>query len=47
MKQKIKIHEVMLEQEMSITGLTADEVYANMDKNLQTMENAWMKDLRA
>ncbi|WP_210124509.1 L-serine ammonia-lyase, iron-sulfur-dependent, subunit alpha [Staphylococcus sp. GDB20D115P1] len=35
-----KIHEVMLEQEMSITGLTADEVYANMDKNLQTMENA-------
>ena len=30
----------MLEQEMSITGLTADEVYANMDKNLQTMENA-------
>ncbi|MEQ6959226.1 L-serine ammonia-lyase, iron-sulfur-dependent, subunit alpha [Staphylococcus arlettae] len=35
-----KIHEVMLEQEMSINGLTADEVYANMDKNLQTMENA-------
>ena len=35
-----KIHEVMLEQEMSITGLTADGVYANMDKNLQTMENA-------
>lgn len=35
-----KIHEVMLEQEMNITGLTAEEVYANMDKNLQTMENA-------
>ena len=29
-----KIHEVMLEQEMNITGLTAEEVYANMDKNL-------------
>ena len=35
-----KIHEVMLEQEMEITGLSEEEVYANMDKNLQTMENA-------
>lgn len=35
-----KIHEVMLEQEMEITGLSEEEVYANMDRNLQTMENA-------
>jgi L-serine dehydratase len=34
------IHEVMLEQEMEVTGLSAEAVYANMDKNLQTMENA-------
>ena len=34
------IHEVMLEQEMSVSGLTRDEVYAYMDKNLQTMEHA-------
>ena len=34
------IHEVMLEQEMEVTGLSEEEVYANMDKNLQTMENA-------
>ncbi|MGJ5712137.1 L-serine ammonia-lyase, iron-sulfur-dependent, subunit alpha [Staphylococcus auricularis] len=34
------IHEIMLEQEMSVSGLTRDEVYAYMDKNLQTMEHA-------
>ena len=35
-----KIYEVMLEQEMEVTGLSEEEVYAHMDKNLQTMENA-------
>ncbi|MDO5375658.1 MAG: L-serine ammonia-lyase, iron-sulfur-dependent, subunit alpha [Staphylococcus rostri] len=34
------IHEVMLEQEMTVTGMTREEVYANMDRNLTTMENA-------
>ena len=35
-----KIYEVMLEQEMEVTGLSEEEVHAHMDKNLQTMENA-------
>ncbi|MCO4326967.1 L-serine ammonia-lyase, iron-sulfur-dependent, subunit alpha [Staphylococcus agnetis] len=34
------IYEVMMEQEMAVTGLTKEEVYAHMNKNLQTMENA-------
>lgn len=35
-----KIHEIMLKQEMEVTGLSEADVYAHMDKNLQTMENA-------
>lgn len=38
--QDKKIHEIMLEQEMKVTGLSEADVYAHMDKNLQTMENA-------
>lgn len=38
--QDKKIHEIMLEQEMEMTGLSEADVYAHMDKNLQTMENA-------
>ncbi|KFE42903.1 L-serine ammonia-lyase, iron-sulfur-dependent, subunit alpha [Staphylococcus agnetis] len=34
------IYEVMMEQEMAVTGLTKEEVYAHMSKNLETMENA-------
>ena len=34
------IHEVMLEQEMSVTGMTREEVYTHMERNLATMENA-------
>lgn len=34
------IYEVMMEQEMAVTGLTKEEVYAHMNKNLETMENA-------
>lgn len=34
------IHEVMLEQEMLVSGVTAEEVYEHMDHHLQTMENA-------
>ena len=39
-EQNKKIHEIMLEQEMEVTGLSEADVYAHMDKNLQTMENA-------
>lgn len=38
--QDKKIHEIILEQEMEVTGLSEADVYAHMDKNLQTMENA-------
>ncbi|MEB7832185.1 L-serine ammonia-lyase, iron-sulfur-dependent, subunit alpha [Staphylococcus xylosus] len=38
--QDKKIHEIMLEQEMEVTGLSEADVYAHMEKNLQTMENA-------
>ena len=38
--ESLTIHEVMMRQEMSVTGLTEEEVYARMDKNLQTMEHA-------
>lgn len=38
--QDKKIHKIMLEQEMEVTGLSEADVYAHMDKNLQTMENA-------
>ncbi|AVQ32834.1 L-serine ammonia-lyase, iron-sulfur-dependent, subunit alpha [Staphylococcus muscae] len=34
------IYEVMLEQEMSVTGMSKEDVYAHMDRNLTTMENA-------
>ncbi|MDW3851731.1 L-serine ammonia-lyase, iron-sulfur-dependent, subunit alpha [Staphylococcus saprophyticus] len=39
-EQNKKIHEIMLEQEMEVTGLSEADVYAHMYKNLQTMENA-------
>lgn len=38
--ESLAIHEVMMRQEMSVTGLTEEEVYARMGKNLQTMEHA-------
>ncbi|UEX89356.1 L-serine ammonia-lyase, iron-sulfur-dependent, subunit alpha [Staphylococcus ratti] len=34
------IHEIMMEQEMAVTGLSKEEVYAHMNRNLETMENA-------
>lgn len=34
------IYEVMMEQEMSVTGLSKEEVYAHMNRNLETMEKA-------
>lgn len=30
--ESLTIHEVMMRQEMSVTGLTKEEVYARMDK---------------
>lgn len=44
--QNKKIHEIMLEQEMEVTGLSEAEIYAHMDKNLQTMENALEEGLK-
>ncbi|MCD8898734.1 L-serine ammonia-lyase, iron-sulfur-dependent, subunit alpha [Staphylococcus gallinarum] len=44
--QNKKIHEIMLEQEMEVTGLSKAEIYAHMDKNLQTMENALEEGLK-
>ncbi|WP_274311801.1 L-serine ammonia-lyase, iron-sulfur-dependent, subunit alpha [Staphylococcus hyicus] len=34
------IYEIMMEQEMAVTGLSKEEVYAHMNKNLETMEHA-------
>ncbi|RIM05297.1 L-serine ammonia-lyase, iron-sulfur-dependent, subunit alpha [Staphylococcus chromogenes] len=34
------IYEVMMEQEMSVTGLSKEEVYAHMNRNLETMQKA-------
>ena len=34
------IYEIMLEQEMQVTGVSADEIYAGMSHHFQTMENA-------
>ncbi|PNZ45405.1 L-serine ammonia-lyase, iron-sulfur-dependent, subunit alpha [Staphylococcus simulans] len=34
------IHEIILEQEMDVTGATAEEVYAGMSHHFKTMENA-------
>ncbi|PTG55975.1 L-serine ammonia-lyase, iron-sulfur-dependent, subunit alpha [Staphylococcus chromogenes] len=34
------IYEVMMEQEMSVSGLSKEEVYAHMNRNLETMEKA-------
>lgn len=44
--QNKTIHEIMLEQEVEVTGLSEAEVYAHMDKNLQTMENALDEGLK-
>ncbi|MCG3401361.1 L-serine ammonia-lyase, iron-sulfur-dependent, subunit alpha [Staphylococcus massiliensis] len=35
-----KIYEVMLEQEMEVTGLSLDDIYSQMSHNLKTMEKA-------
>ncbi|AZB42902.1 L-serine ammonia-lyase, iron-sulfur-dependent, subunit alpha [Bacillus sp. FJAT-42376] len=40
-----KISEVMIQQEMDVTGKTRDEVFAMMDRNLEVMEQAVEKGL--
>ncbi|WP_199183290.1 hypothetical protein [Staphylococcus simulans] len=40
------IYEVMMEQEMSVTGQSEEEVYANMNRNLETMEKAVEEGIR-
>ncbi|MEL0537780.1 L-serine ammonia-lyase, iron-sulfur-dependent, subunit alpha [Staphylococcus debuckii] len=39
-KENKVIYEIMLEQEMHVTGASADEIYAGMSHHFQTMENA-------
>src|SRR5699024_8493911 len=39
-KENKKIYEVMIEQEISVTKLSKEEVYKNMERNLDTMEKA-------
>ncbi|MBA2874030.1 L-serine ammonia-lyase, iron-sulfur-dependent, subunit alpha [Thermaerobacillus caldiproteolyticus] len=43
--QQIKIAEVMIQQEMEVTGRSRDEIFAQMEKNLQVMEQAVEKGL--
>lgn len=39
-ENQIKISEVMIRQEMKVTGLSKDEIMAKMERNLQVMEQA-------
>ncbi|WP_199426018.1 L-serine ammonia-lyase, iron-sulfur-dependent, subunit alpha [Thermaerobacillus caldiproteolyticus] len=43
--QQIKIAEVMIQQEMEVTGRSREEIFAQMEKNLQVMEQAVEKGL--
>ncbi len=43
--QQIKIAEVMIRQEIEVTGRSREEIFAQMDKNLQVMEQAVAKGL--
>ena len=38
--QNKKISEIMIEQEMDVTGRTREEIFAQMDRNLNVMEEA-------
>nr|WP_290909219.1 L-serine ammonia-lyase, iron-sulfur-dependent, subunit alpha [Anoxybacillus sp.] len=43
--QQIKIAEVMIRQEIEVTGRSREEIFTQMDKNLQVMEQAVMRGL--
>ncbi|KZZ82883.1 MULTISPECIES: L-serine ammonia-lyase, iron-sulfur-dependent, subunit alpha [Bacillaceae] len=45
MSRNSKIAEVMIQQEMEVTGKTRDEVFSMMDRNLEVMEQAVEKGL--
>jgi L-serine dehydratase len=38
--QNKKISDIMIEQEMEVTGRSWDEIFSRMDQNLQVMEDA-------
>lgn len=38
--QKLKISDIMIDQEMQVTGCTKEEILLKMDKNLEVMEKA-------
>jgi L-serine dehydratase len=44
--QNKKISEIMIEQEMEVTGLSREEIIARMEKNLTVMEQAVEKGLK-
>ena len=44
-KENKKISHIMIEQEMLVTKKSREEIIAQMDKNLQIMENAVQKGL--
>lgn len=39
-EKQVPIYELAIKQEMEVTKSTFDEVWAKMEKNLETMENA-------
>lgn len=45
-EKKVKIAEIMIQQEMSVTGLTREEIIAKMDRNLTVMEQAVERGLK-
>lgn len=44
--KKVKISEIMLRQEMEVSGLSRDEILAKMDRNLTVMEEAVERGLK-
>lgn len=42
----VKIAEIMIQQEIEVTGLTRDEIIAKMDRNLTVMEQAVERGLK-
>ncbi|MDP4082998.1 MAG: L-serine ammonia-lyase, iron-sulfur-dependent, subunit alpha [Bacillota bacterium] len=44
--QNKKISEIMIEQEMTVTGRTREEIFSQMDKNLRVMEEAVERGIR-
>lgn len=45
-QQQVKIAEIMIRQEIEVTGLTREEIIAKMDHNLTVMENALERGLK-